>query len=105
MNVALKSKKGSDSIVSPDQYAILSKPLSTDHVTPPTSANLYVFPRKPDMSRLVPWASKHARTHWSFCKRNNVIGTMKETCSMKKSMRIRPKDRKNRQKKEFHLDP
>jgi hypothetical protein len=69
--VALKSKKGSNSIVSPNQYAILSESLSTDHVTPPTSANLYLFPRKPDMSRLAPWASKHAGMHWSFCKREH----------------------------------
>ena len=70
MNVAVKSKKGSDSIVLPNRYAILSESLSTDHVTPPTSANLYVFPQKPDMSRLAPWASKHAGMHWSFCKRD-----------------------------------
>ena len=70
MNAALKSKKGSDSIVSLNRYAILSESSSTDHVTPPTSANLYVFPRKPDMSRLAPWASKHAGMYWSFCKRD-----------------------------------
>ena len=35
----------------------------------------------------------------------NVIGTMKETCSTKECMRIRPKDCKNWQRKEFDLDP
>ena len=43
MNAALKSKKGSDSIVSPNRYAILSELSSTDHVTPPTSANIYIY--------------------------------------------------------------
>ena len=68
MNAALKGKKGSDSIVSLNRYAILSESLSTDHVTPLTSANLYIFPRTPDRSRLVPWANEHAEMHWSFCK-------------------------------------
>ena len=71
MNAALKSKKGCDSILSPNQYAILSELLSTDHVTPPTSANLYVFPRKPDLNRLAPWAKEHAGMHWNFCKRDS----------------------------------
>ena len=70
MNVALKSKKGSDSIVLLNRYAILSELLSIDHVTPPTSANLYIFPRKPDTSRLAPWAREHTGMHWSFCKRD-----------------------------------
>ena len=63
MNVALKSKKGSDSIVSPNRYAILSESSSTDHVTPPISANIYTFPRKPDSSKLAPWAKEHAEMH------------------------------------------
>ena len=70
MNAALESKKGSDSIVSPNRYAILSESSSTDHVTPPTSANIYMFPRKPDSSKLAPWAKEHAGMHWSFCKRD-----------------------------------
>ena len=69
MNAALKSKKRSDSIVSPNQYAILSESSSTDHVTPPISANIYTFPRRPDSSKLAPWAKEHAKMHWSFCKR------------------------------------
>ena len=69
MNVALKSKKGSDSIISPNRYAILSESSSTDHVTPPTSANIHTFPRKPNYDKLAPWAKEHAGLHWCFCKR------------------------------------
>ena len=69
MNAVLESKKGSDSIVSPNQHAILSELSSTNHVTPPTSANEYTFPRKPDASKLAPWAREHTKMHWSCCKR------------------------------------
>ena len=70
MNAVLKSKKVSDFIVSPNRYAILSGSSSTDHVTPPISANIYRFPRKPDSSKLAPWAKEHAQMHWSFCRRD-----------------------------------